>query len=428
MNSFLQEHKRSIVIKGGIRLKGTVKIQGSKNASLPIMAATLLTIQECVLQNCPRISDIYHMLEILELLGAKVQWQKRGLVICNPQTVLCDLSGPQVRTMRSSMFLLGALLARSGKVCMNYPGGCVIGSRPMNIHLEALEQMGARFLYKEEKLCAEVPGGFHGSDITLPFPSVGATENIILAGVLAKGRTRVFGGAKEPEIVSLCEFLTACGAKITGAGTDLLSIEGVESLHGCSFCLPTDRIVAGTYAYAVAATGGEAFLERAPIGHMEAPLTILEKMGAELQRTMDGLYVQGPERIHGIGYLKTKVYPGFPTDLQSIALASLMTATEMTVIEEGIFDNRFAVAKELEKMGGRPLLLDKTVACIDPVQSLYGTGVEAKDLRGGAALVLAGLMASGETRVYGVDYIERGYENICRDIRELGGVIYLSGE
>lgn len=426
MGSAMQNRGKCIVIKGGNKLGGTLKIQGSKNAGLPILAATLLTREECILKNCPRIGDVYQMLDIIGLIGGVSHWKKDGVTLCNSNELSSDLPKLQVGAMRSSMYLLGTLLARNGRVSMNHPGGCVIGSRPIDLHLCALEKMGACFVYEDDCLCACAPCGLKGTDISLSFPSVGATQNIILAAVTAKGETVLRGAAREPEVVSLCHFLNRCGAQISGIGQKEIVICGVEMLHGCEFEIPSDRIVAGTYAAAIAATGSEGYLEKAPVGELKSVLEILEKMGSVCQCDRHGLYIQGPERLQSINKLETEVYPGFPTDLQSVFTTVLTGAKGDCMIQENLFENRFTIVSELKKMGADIMMCNQRNAYIRSGGLLHGCSVTASELRGGAALVIAGLMAMGETRVYGVELIERGYENICRDLRELGACIYMS--
>ncbi len=426
MGSAMQNRGKCIVIKGGNKLGGTLKIQGSKNAGLPILAATLLTREECILKNCPRIGDVYQMLDIMELIGGVSHWRKDGVTLCSSKELSSDLPRLQVCAMRSSMYLLGALLARNGRVSMNHPGGCVIGKRPIDLHLCALEKMGANIVFENDVLCAWAPGGLKGAEVKLSIPSVGATQNIILAAVTAKGETILRGAAREPEVVSLCRFLNCCGARISGIGQKELVICGVEELHGCEFEIPTDRIVAGTYAAAIAATGSEGYLERAPVGELKAVLDALCKMGAVCQCDRQGLYIQGPKELKSLSRLETEVYPGFPTDLQSVFTTVLTGAKGDCMIQENLFENRFTIVSELKKMGADIVMCGQRNAYIRSGSILQGCSVTAGELRGGAALVVAGIMAMGETKVYGVEMIERGYENICRDLRELGACVYMS--
>lgn len=416
-------------ICGGIPLQGEVKIQGSKNAALPIMAATLLIGGECNILNCPRIIDVQHMAKNLTSLGCRVRRMEDGYLIDSRQALCCGMSGENVTGMRSSLCLLGAMLGRFGKSVMAHPGGCVIGERPIDLHLKALEMMGALF-EEEDGMLIGTAEKLHGAKIRLAFPSVGATENVLLAAVMAEGNTELVGAAREPEIVALCEFLAACGAEIHGVGSPVLYICGKKPLHGACFRVPADRIVAGTYLFACVGCGGNIFLEDAPCGQMEAVIRVAECMGAACQISgvkklglEQGLYIQGPKRPAPVDRLRTAVYPGFPTDLQSVALAVLTRAAGKSIVEETIFENRFRVLEPLRDMGADVELYSPQIAIVHGVKALHGERVEAKELRGGAALVLAGLMADGKSEITGCGYIERGYENIGKDLTDLGARI-----
>lgn len=411
-----------IDVRGGVALQGKVKIQGSKNASLPILAATLLTEGVCFIQNCPRISDVYAMLSLLENLGCVVNWQGDGVAINTMGVHHNAMDSDAVTGMRSSLCLLGALLARCGEAVLERPGGCVIGERPIDMHLQALEQMGTSFEQKDGRLYA-VARKLHGADIRLKQPSVGVTENVILAGVLAEGITRISPAAMEPEVQALCEFLQQCGAKIEGVGTKLLTIRGGSPLRAISYRIRADRIVAGTYLFAALGTGGAVLLEDAPVGEMGAVLQVIEKMGGQLDFSREGLYIQGPVRPVAVGAIETDSYPGFPTDLQSALLAVSTISEGETLLRETIFENRFRVVEDLCRMGADIEYTDKSAVLVSGVPRLKGAAVTAGELRGGAALVTAGLFANGHTRVYGCSYIYRGYESICRDYKELGARI-----
>lgn len=408
----------SIRIQGGIALQGKVRIQGSKNASLPILAATLLVGEASLLQNCPRIADVHAMASLLRSLGCAVRWQEAGILVDSSKVRKGEMPREAVTGMRSSLCLLGALIGRCGEVDMEYPGGCVIGERPIDLHLSALGQMGVEFTEKRGCLHAAA-ASLHGAHISLPFPSVGATENVILAGVAASGETVLDGAAREPEVVALCRYLEGCGACIEGAGSSRVAIRGGRRLHGTEFCVPADRIVAGTYLLACVGTGGSVFLEQAPAEELEAVIWAAGQMGGRICASRDGIYVQAPGRPLPVK-LATAPYPGFPTDLQSVLLAAAARGDGCSKIEETIFENRFRVVEELGKMGAQIELEGPGRALVRGVEELHGARVTARELRGGAALVAAGLMAEGESLVEGCGYIYRGYENICRDFRELG--------
>lgn len=414
----------TIHIQGGIPLQGKVRIQGSKNAALPILAACLLMEDVSFLRNCPRIADVEAMIELLQCLGCSMHWRREGLEVNTRQFNCGALPEKAVRGMRSSVFLWGALLGRCGEFSLEYPGGCVIGNRPVDMHIWALEQLGARFQQEESRLYAYAPH-LSGAYIRLPISSVGVTENIILAALSAQGDTYVEGAAKEPEIIALCDFLNRCGAWIEGAGTEHLHVVGGRRLYGTEYTIPADRIVAGTYLFATIGTGGRVLLEQAPVKHMGETIRVAEDMGAALYLTSEGIYVQGPSRPRSIR-LETAPYPGFPTDLQSIVLAVETVGEGRSKITERIFENRFRIVPQLQKMGANIEVEDSICAHVCGVNALKGAHLHGEELRGGAALVIAGLMADGESRVEGVSYIMRGYENICRDFKELGARV--SGE
>lgn len=424
-------------IHGGVPLQGKVRIQGSKNAALPILAATLLAGESSCIRNCPQIADVQHMVSLLRGMGCRVSRMEDGYQIDGATAGACNMSGEAITGMRSSLCMLGAMLGRFGEVTMEHPGGCVIGKRPIDLHLRGLEKMGVLFSEEDGLLIGRVPEKLHGADIRLAIPSVGATENILLAAVRAVGDTTITGAAKEPEVVALCRYLAACGARIEGVGSSVLLIRGGARLHGADFTIPADRIVAGTYLFACVGCGGCVLLENAPCEELEAVVRIAELMGAKCQPDCEarqgiygtdysherGLYVQGAGRPKAISKLRTAVYPGFPTDLQSMALAVLTVADGKSCVEETIFENRFRVVEPLRHMGADIELHTRNIVFVRGVSKLRGAKVEAGELRGGAALVLAGLMAEGESEITGCAYIERGYENIGKDLRDLGARI-----
>lgn len=421
-------------IHGGIPLQGKVRIQGSKNASLPILAATLLAGDCSCIHNCPRIADVQHMISLLRNLGCRVSRSGDGYLVDSRPASACRMSGEAITGMRSSLCLLGAMLGRFKEVTMEHPGGCVIGKRPIDLHLKALEKMGVVFSEEDGRLVGNVDR-LRGAELRLSIPSVGATENILLAAVQAEGDTVITGAAREPEVEALCHYLTACGAEIEGAGTTVLRIRGGKKLHGAEFHVTSDRIVAGTYLLACVGCGGSVLLENAPCEQLKAAVYAAECMGAKCQMDCgegsygteygreSGLYVQGPERPRALPNLRTAVYPGFPTDLQSMALAVLTRADGTSCVEETIFENRFRVVEPLRNMGADIELHGGRTALVRGVPALRGVRAEAQELRGGAALVLAGLMAEGESEITGCAYIERGYENISKDLRDLGARI-----
>lgn len=411
----------SIHIYGGNFLRGETKIQGSKNAALPILAASLLIKGTSVIKNCPRIADVYHMQNLLQELGCFVSWAGSTVTVNALHVNDNRMSGESVTRMRSSVMLLGAMLGRLGDVTMAYPGGCVIGSRPIDIHLSALRDMGVE-IEEQEQLFTAKAKKLLGTELHLPFPSVGATENIILASVTAEGITVLHGAAKEPEIEALCGFLKEAGADIEGVGGSSLIIKGVEELHEAKYAVPADRIVTGTYLMAALAAGGSIFLENAPAEQLTAVLETAEKMGGCVTVNEEGVGIDVIHKLKALPYLKTEVYPGFPTDLQSPLMAALSLSQGQSIIEENIFENRFRIVDDLQRMGAE-IEVVKNKAYINGVETLRGMDVEAEELRGGAALVVAGLAAEGKSVVRNRHFIERGYENICKDLRNLGADI-----
>lgn len=414
----------AVRIYGGKSLSGQTKVQGSKNASLPILAATLLTDGICEIENCPDIADVYHMLRLLKSLGCRVEREGDVVRVDTTRLSECDMPADSVGVMRSSIMLLGALLARTGTVSMEYPGGCVIGKRPIDLHLYTLRRMGVEIEEGETAFCARA-ARLTGAVQKLPFVSVGVTENLILAAVLAEGRTVIHPAAREPEIQALCEFLICAGARIEGAGTDCLEIEGVKKLHPVRFRVPSDRIVAGTYLAACLCAGGRVFLEDAPCAHMESVIACAERFGVRTKQESGGLLVEGRAHRKLEGSLKTAVYPGFPTDLQSLFMVVMACSGQDGQIEESVFENRFRIVPELVKMGAC-IQVAGTKAYIHGGYPLHNTIVEAQELRGGAALVVAALAAEGTGIVKNRHYIDRGYEDITLSLRGLGAAIELA--
>lgn len=412
-----------IYVHGRIPLRGQLTVQGSKNAVLPILAATLLTEETCVIHNCPKILDAMQMQTLLLRLGCKLCWQSGGVRISGAKMKEGNLLFAEVGQMRCSVLFLGALLGAVGKVQLPYPGGCVIGKRPIDIHIEALRKMGAQIYCEDDKVIAQ-SDCLIGSDIFLPFPSVGATENLLLAAVKAKGVTTIYGAAMEPEIVALGQFLASMGARITGLGSSTIVVEGVTRLKGTEFIVPSDRIVAGTYLLACMNTGGTILLNHVPTEDMQSVLEVIEEMGGKLQIEKEQIYLQAPKEILPVKFIQTKVHPGFPTDLQSPLLATLCVARGESLLQEDIFESRFQVVPELMNMGADIELREPNLVKIKGVSMLKGNFVEARELRGGAALVVAALGAKGQTIIAGKTYIDRGYSNICKDLRDLGARIY----
>ena len=409
-----------IEVEGMHRLQGEVKIQGSKNAVLPILSACVLNEGETVLFNCPKIRDVSSMLEALSSAGAKTEWAGSNLYIdtsAMQPVPLIENAG----CMRSSVMLLGSFLARFGKATLGYPGGCCIGKRPIDLHEQTLSALGAVFCEEETYLEAKC-GGLEGCDIYLPYPSVGVTENVILAAAGASGMTRIYGAAREPEIIELCRFLTVMGIRIYGIGTENVFVMGGKKEKYVEYTICPDRIVAGTYLFAAVAAGGEVLLREAPLEHMKSTLQTAGQLGAKLHRDGSHVRVRMNNRPKHMKFLKTAPYPGFPTDLQSPLLAALCKAEGKSCIEERVFENRFLIVEELEKMGA-DIYVRNQMAYISPVKKMTGTELTVKDLRGGAALVIGALEAEGVSVLNNADIICRGYEDIVGDLTKLGAMI-----
>lgn len=421
----------SIAVIGGEQLKGQVKIQGSKNAALPIIAATILNKGITILKNCPKILDVFHMIKVLEEIGCKAVWEGNTLIVDTTTVRVCAVSEGSVRKMRSSVLFLGALLGRCHQATISYPGGCSIGKRPIDYHLNALKKMNIKqeFLGEDESIIHCHTDKIIGNDIFLEFPSVGATQNAILTAVLSEGVTRVYNAAREPEVIELCNYLVEAGARICGKGSAFIEVEGVKKLQDVEYTLPPDRIVAGTYMTAIAAAWGEALLYDTPIRQIESVIRTLRKIGCNIEADGNNLKISCKGRPLPIELLKTQPYPGFPTDMQSQFMTVLSLADGKSTIQEEIFESRFQNAEELRKMGARiSLEAHRNRAEITGVRQLQGAVVEAHDLRGGAAMVIAGLAAKGTTVIREATSIERGYEDICRDLSLLGANIRYCSE
>lgn len=409
-----------IEVQGLQSLRGEIKIQGSKNAVLPMMAAAILHRGTTVLLNVPRIQDVFCMLGILDTIGCVCRLEDHRLTIDASEISRTDIPKEFVKSMRSSIIVSGPLLARTGCAATSFPGGCSIGERPIDLHLSALRKLGA-YVEEEGEEIRAAAGRLTGADIYFPFPSVGATENAVMASILADGVTVIHGAAKEPEIGELCHFLNGMGAMISGIGTSRLAVSGVRELHDSVFPVAGDRIVAGTYLCAAMAAGGEVTLDGVNPDHLTAVMECAVRMGAGVRRYEDSISVIMEGRPEGYSVV-TGPYPEFPTDLQSPMMAVMAAADGMSRMEETIFEGRFATAKELQKLGA-DIIIEDNRAVIHGLYPLRGGLAAAKDLRGGAALVVAGLAAEGVTVISGCGHIERGYEDICRDLRSLGAVI-----
>ncbi len=407
-----------LLVRGGRSLRGKVAVSGSKNATLPIMAASILSSGEVILNDVPDLDDINVMSDALRNLGTTVQRTGKTLIINSRLTNRCEVPEKIARRMRASNLLMGALLGRFNEARVAFPGGCAIGSRPMDLHIKGFKSLG--YEISEGNGFLEGKGGAAGSEILLDTPSVGATENIIMAAVMAKGFTTIRNAAREPEIVDLQNFLNRMGAKIKGAGLDTIRIEGVERLGEVEHTVIPDRIEAGTFMVASAISGGDIWIDNILTEHLQPVIAKLGEIGVEILPWPGGIRVIGKSNYYPTD-VKTMPYPGFPTDMQPQMMALLCTVQGTSVIVETIFENRFMHVQELRRMGA-DIKVEGRVAIIKG-NRFEGTTVEASDLRAGAALVLAGLGAQGETRISKLEHLDRGYERLHEKLRELGADI-----
>lgn len=409
------------IINGGRSLKGRVRVSGAKNAALAIIAAALLSEEEVILDNVPLISDVYIFLDILINLGVSVKWEgENTLKIFTPDKIDSITSYKEVKKLRASNLLIGPMLSRFGKSEIALPGGCKIGTRPMDLHIKGFRGLGADIVLKSGFVNGQSKG-LVGNKVYLDFPSVGATENIMMAAVLAEGQTIIENVAKEPEIVDLANFLNSMGAKIRGAGTDVIKIDGVKRLKGGQYSIIPDRIEAGTYMIAAAATKGNIIIENVITKHLEPLIAKLREAQVYIKEDEDSLHIVADEKLKPID-IKTLPYPGFPTDMQSQMMALLTVVPGTSIIVENVFENRFQVADEFKRMGAR-IKVEGRTAIIEGTDKLCGTQVKSSDLRAGAALIIAGLVAEGETEVSNIHFIERGYEKIENKFSQLGADI-----
>ncbi|MBR5791068.1 MAG: UDP-N-acetylglucosamine 1-carboxyvinyltransferase [Phascolarctobacterium sp.] len=411
-----------LIVKGGKRLVGTVKTSGAKNAVLPIIAASIMGTSPSHFDEVPMLEDVRTISEVLRSLGIKVESKEKNCLDIDSTVVEsyeppCEL----MRNMRASFFVMGPLLARMGKARIYMPGGCAIGARPVDIHLKGFEALGVVLDQQDGFIEATTPNGLKGATIYFDFPSVGATENVMMAAALAEGVTILENAAEEPEIVALASYLNKMGAKIRGAGTDVIRIEGVKELHGADYTIIPDRIEAGTYMIAAAMTGGDVIVDNVLPEHQKPLIAKLREAGAIVEEDIDKVRVIGNGTLKGVS-VKTLPYPGFPTDMQAQIMAMMVVSEGKSKVTETVFENRFMHVEELNRMGATITTSDRS-ANIEGPAKLVGCDVRATDLRAGAAMILAGLVAEGETRIGDLHHIDRGYEDIVEKLKNLGADI-----
>lgn len=409
-------------ITGGRRLTGRLEVHGAKNSVLPILAACILAPGRCVIDNCPHLSDVTATLNILRQLGCKAHWEGSAVVVDATTVERGIIPEHLMREMRSSVIFLGAILARLGEVQLSYPGGCELGPRPIDLHLDALRKLGAHIREEDGVLYCCAPKGLHGCKLRLPFPSVGATENVMLAACGCCGVTTIVGAAREPEIEDLQAFLNELGACVQGAGGDVITVRGAARLRSAEHTVIGDRIVAATYLSAVGAAGGEVELTGVCPEHLSTVLAVLEEAGCRLRQKHDTIFLSSSGQLRGVRPIRTAPYPGFPTDAQAVIMAALASGQGRTVFEENIFQSRYRHVSELARMGADIRLTGRTATVQGA--SLHGADVCSTDLRGGAALVVAALAAEGVSRVGELHHIDRGYDRLEQSLSRLGAEIY----
>lgn len=413
---------QNFIIRGGRPLKGTLDIHGAKNSVLPLVSAAILLNGKSVLHNCPELSDVTAALEILKSLGLEYIKQGSDITVFSKKPDNCLIPDELMRKMRSSVMFLGSILGRTGKAVISTPGGCMLGPRPIDIHISALKKLGAKVTENHGLLEFDAENGLVGTDIFLDFPSVGATENIILASALANGTTTIHNAAREPEIKDLTDFLISAGARISGGGTDTIVITGVDSLGSTEHTVIPDRIEAATYMAAAAATGGSITLNRVNPSCLTSVNEALKKAGCEIISDDNTITVIAPPRLKAVKSVETRVYPGFPTDAGPLLISALSTACGTSVFKETIFENRFVFIDELSRFGAK-INTYGTVAVIYGVENIWSAECNCTDLRGGAALVIAALKADGISKIGNICHIKRGYEDMPENLRRLGAEI-----
>ncbi len=416
------ESVNEYIIEGGRRLQGNVRVQGAKNSALPILAACTVCRGVSVIHNCPQLTDIDATVNILKHLGCKVTQQGNTVTVDSSVINTDHVPDHLMQEMRSSVIFLGAIAARTGKASLSLPGGCEIGLRPIDLHLDALRKLGAEITEEGGHIYLDSPNGLQGKVISLSFPSVGATENVLISACTAKGTTTLVNAAREPEISDLADFLNRCGARISGAGEGIITIEGVASLHGAEHFVIPDRIVAASYMIAAAITHGNVTLQNVIPAHIGPVTALLLEAGCDIDVKEKQLRISAPKQLNAVSTVRTMPYPGFPTDAQALMMTACSVASGTSIIIETIFESRFRHVPELCRFGA-DILVDGRIAVVKGVPKLHAAVVGAPDLRGGAALVLAGLAAEGKTVVRELHHIDRGYESFETQLARLGAEI-----
>ena len=411
-----------LLIDGGRNLSGEATVQGSKNSALPILAASLLSKGESVFFNCPKLSDVDCSVKILRYLGCKVKRSGHTLIVNTESLNRDDIPESMMRLMRSSIIYAGALLASTGKARLTFPGGCEIGNRPIDLHLAAFRRMGAQVTERHGELIFTAPKGLKGAQIALSFPSVGATENILIAASKAKGTTVITNAAREPEITDLADYLNACGASVRGAGEGTIVVDGKETLKPANHSVIPDRIVAATLLSSAAVTGSDIIIDRVIRSHLDAIIPCFEQAGCKIDFDAQKMRIKSPQRLKSLGLIRTNPYPGFPTDAQAPLMAVSAVAEGITVFSENIFESRYKHVGEFVRLGA-DIKVEGKVAVVEGVKKLYSAPLCAKDLRGSAALAVAALAAEGTTEIDTTEYLERGYEDLEVVLSSLGASV-----
>lgn len=410
-----------IIVDGPAELNGEIRIQGAKNSTLPLLAAAVICKGQTVLHNCPRLSDVETAIRILEHLGCKCKREGSDLIIDNEMTC-CSIPNDLMRGMRSSIVFLGALVSRCGEANLHFPGGCEIGLRPIDLHISSLKKLGVEIEEDGGCLKCSAPDGIKGSYVSLSFPSVGATENLMLAAVCGEGTTIIGNAAREPEICDLAAYLNRCGGRIYDAGESCIMIEGVKELYGCNYNIMPDRIVTATYMSAAAVCGGDVTLHGVENSHILPMLAPFEESGCMVRQAGDSLTIMAPKKLRAVKHIRTMPYPGFPTDAQPIIMPMAVVGKGTSIFIENIFENRYKYVEELKRMGAN-IVVEGKVAIVEGVDRLKAAKLTSMDLRGGAALVIAALAAEGESIITGEEYIDRGYEDLEKNLRSLGAEV-----